>query len=307
MRIGVYAISKNEAKNIARWLEAVREADAVCVTDTGSTDDSRNLFERGGAKVSSFDKPFRFDEARNFALEKAKATGADILVSLDIDEVPEAGWRDRLEWAVMLMNDDVTGWRIRIDNGSYSFVNTRVHRREGWHWEHACHEILCGEGRTGPEVFTVKHYQDSSKRRDYLPLLLLDARERPEDGRAWHYLGREYMYQQRWQEAIDALNKAVEYDAWDEQRAASYRFISRCKWRLRQYGGAKEASYKAAQVYPGREEWVDLAWLLDWLRDPAAKEAAKKAMEVTTPGLYPAEGSAWGPLAESIYKKWAEA
>ena len=38
MKICVYAIAKNEIKFIDRWFNSVKEADYICVLDTGSTD-----------------------------------------------------------------------------------------------------------------------------------------------------------------------------------------------------------------------------------------------------------------------------
>ena len=44
-KICVYAICKNESKFINRWLECVKEADYICVLDTGSTDNSVDLLK----------------------------------------------------------------------------------------------------------------------------------------------------------------------------------------------------------------------------------------------------------------------
>lgn len=38
MKICVYAIAKNEEQFVDRWMDSMREADWVCVLDTGSTD-----------------------------------------------------------------------------------------------------------------------------------------------------------------------------------------------------------------------------------------------------------------------------
>ena len=38
MKICVYAICKNEEKFVNRWVESMKEADAIYVLDTGSTD-----------------------------------------------------------------------------------------------------------------------------------------------------------------------------------------------------------------------------------------------------------------------------
>ncbi|MBR5948222.1 MAG: glycosyltransferase [Clostridia bacterium] len=288
MRVCVYAIACNEGENIEAWLAAVGEADVVYVTDTGSTDNTPALLRAGGAIVSQFTEPFRFDAARNYALEQAKKSGADIYVSLDLDEIPEAGWRSKLEQA-----PDANGWRIEIDNGDSSFKNIRAHRDEGWTWRHACHEVLCGAGPIRDAGFKVVHHQDLSKPRSYLPLLELDAEENPTDGRAWHYLGREYMYLSQWDKAIDALTEALSFDMWQEQRSMSCVYISRCMWRTGDYRGAREYAWRAVREYGSREAWVHLTWLLNWENDPTACIAAENALKINRHGTYPSEAGAW--------------
>ena len=49
-KICVYAIAKNEIKFIDRWFESVKEADYICVLDTGSTDGSFEKFLSLGIK-----------------------------------------------------------------------------------------------------------------------------------------------------------------------------------------------------------------------------------------------------------------
>ena len=299
MRVGVYAISKNESKHVQPWLEACSEADVICVTDTGSTDDTVDLLLAGGAVVSYYTEPFRFDKARNFALQQANKCGVDVWVSLDLDEYPEKGWRRKLEMAAVTA---CQGWRITIDNDSYSFQNIRAHRRDGWEWKHACHEVLYGPGPVGDAGFKVVHHQDTTKPRNYLPLLGLDAKENPEDGRAWHYLGREFMYQECWKEAVWALDKALLYDNWQEQAGMSMVYKSRCLWRLGDRKQAKSLAYKAVRKWGSREAWVHLTWLLDQEGDPTAVIAAENALKIKRKGMYPSEAGAWSPVIEGWLK-----
>ena len=307
MKIGVYSISKNEAKHVRPWLAACGEADAICVADTGSTDGTVDLLLAGGAKVTCYARPFRFDKARIYALEcaKAQAPEVEIWASFDLDEWPEAGWRDKLTAAVVA-DPAARGWRITIDNGSYSFQNIRVHRADGWTWQHACHEVLIGPGPIRDAGVTVVHHQDAGKTRDYLPLLELDAEENPTDARAWHYLGREYMYLSRWQEALDALAKSLPFDTWGEQRSMTRVYMSRCYWRLGKNILAREYAYKAIRECGTREAWVHLTWLLQETGDPSAGIAAEAALKVKRHVTYPSEASAW-QAAEGWLKKLTEA
>ena len=66
MKIVVYAICKNEAQFVDRWMDSMSEADQVVVLDTGSTDDTVARLEARGAVVTvETISPWRFDTARN--------------------------------------------------------------------------------------------------------------------------------------------------------------------------------------------------------------------------------------------------
>lgn len=85
--------------------------------------------------------------------------------------------------------------------------------RKKYKWTHPVHEVLT-HTKNEPEIkkianeITLNHYPDSTKSRSsYLPLLELSVKEDPNDDRNMHYLGREYMYYEKWNESIDTLIK----------------------------------------------------------------------------------------------------
>ena len=99
MKVVVYAICKNEAKFVDRWMDSMSEADQVVVLDTGSSDGTAEKLKSRGALVRvEIITPWRFDTARNHALDLVPED-ADICVSTDLDEVLEPGWREKLEAA----------------------------------------------------------------------------------------------------------------------------------------------------------------------------------------------------------------
>ena len=272
MKVCVYAISKNEEKFVERWYNSVKEADEVYVLDTGSKDKTVKLLRKLGVNVVRKKiKPFRFDVARNMSLELVPAD-TDICVCCDLDEVFESGWRDELEknW-----NEDINrvsynyNWKLDKNNKPMvSFYLDKIHSRDNYKWTHPVHEVLTYTGKIEEkkiliDTITLNHYPDNNKSRDsYLPLLELSVKEDPNDDRNMHYLGREYMYYDMWNEAIDTLIKhlALPTSTWNDERCASMRFISRC------YG------------YMGRFEeakmWVDKAILeAPYLRDPYLEKA----------------------------------
>ena len=96
-KVCVYGICKNEEKFVKRWYESMKEADAIFVLDTGSTDNTVKLLKEFGVNVrTSKIEPWRFDVARNKSLDLIP-DDYDICVCTDLDEVFEKGWRKYLE------------------------------------------------------------------------------------------------------------------------------------------------------------------------------------------------------------------
>ncbi len=282
MKIIVYAIAKNESKFVERWYQSMKEADAIYVLDTGSTDDTKEKLKELGVMV--FEKvydSFRFDDARNEILNLLP-DDADLCISMDLDEVFESGWRKVLE-------DNYHGetrvsytynWHID-ENGvpDVTFYLDKIHTRHDYKWTHPVHEVLeninNNETRVTISNLVVNHYPDKEKSRgSYLPLLELSVKEDPEDDRNMHYLGREYMYYKRYQEAIDTLIKhlSLKKATWRDERACSMRFIGRCYKYLKRFDEAimwyeksiKEAPYlrdaymELAFLYYEREEYTEV-------------------------------------------------
>ncbi len=99
MKIAVYTISKNEAKQVQPYMDSCRDADLVMIADTGSTDGTPDLLRQAGAVVHDIAvKPWRFDLARSTSLCLLPAD-VDVCVKLDLDERLQPGWRGELERA----------------------------------------------------------------------------------------------------------------------------------------------------------------------------------------------------------------
>ena len=84
MRISACVITKNEEKNLPKWLDSMHQAaDEIIVVDTGSADGTVAIAESAGAKVFCFPWIDDFSAAKNFAI--GKATG-DWILFLDADQ-----------------------------------------------------------------------------------------------------------------------------------------------------------------------------------------------------------------------------
>jgi glycosyltransferase involved in cell wall biosynthesis len=271
-KICVYAICKNEEQFVDRWMDHVKEADLVIVTDTGSSDNTIEKLKQRGAVVDSFiTDTFRFDYSRNYCLDLIPKD-IDICVSLDLDDVIELGWREKLESAwghnttrgLYLYN-----WSFNDDGTpSVQYTHQRIHARKKFHWIYPTHEVLeyLGiekERQQFVKGLVVNHFPDRKKDRSFnLSLLELAVEEYPNNSRNLHYLGREYMYFEKWDKCIETLLKYLDpqISFWDEERSASMRFIAKSYGELGNKVEQKKWLYKAMAETPFlREPYMELA------------------------------------------------
>ncbi len=295
MKICVYAISKNEEKHVKRWVNSMKEADEIYVLDTGSTDNTVSLLQELGVHVTQkIISPWRFDVARNLSLDLLPHD-TDICVCTDLDEVFTPGWRKTLEssWtkeATIASYNYI--WSFDENNNpAVNFNIEKIHTRNNYIWHHPVHEVLKLIGPSEhkiliPEI-TISHYPDKEKSRaSYLPLLELSVQEEPEDDRNTHYLGREYMYYSRWDEAISTLKKHLKLKTatWKDERAASLRFIARCYKNLSNYDNALEYYTLAIKEAPYlRDAYVEKALLeFDLKHYLETENLCLKALQITT-------------------------
>lgn len=259
MKTCVYAIAKNESKFIDRWYNSVKEADYICVLDTGSTDDTFSKLKNLNIITKQiFYKNFRFDLARNDSMELIPED-ADICVCVDMDEVLVSGWSQILKenW-----NSHTTQARYRYtwnfnSDGSEGivFMSEKIHKNKLFKWKHPVHEILTPTYNFQNNIINlpniqVNHLADNQKSRsNYLPLLELSVKEDPNDDRNMHYLGREYMFYKQYNKAIKTLKKhlSLKTSQWDLERCASLRYIANC--------------YKHKQIKSKQEKYLHLALL----------------------------------------------
>lgn len=291
-KICIYAICKNEEKNIKEWFNSVKDADSIYVLDTGSTDNSVKILKELGVNVKVKNiKPWRFDVARNESLNLIPKN-YQICVCTDLDEVFESGWKEKL---INSWDDDIT--RVRYTyNWSFNkygevgtmYLHNKIHSRNNYKWVHPVHEVLVPINEEKEIVckdIVLNHYPDRSKSRsNYLSLLELSVKEDPEDDRNMHYLGREYMYYGRWDDAITILKKHLKLKnaTWKDERCASMRFIARCYKEENDIINAKEWYEKAVEEAPYlRESYVEIGYLYyeekDYLK---AYYYLKKGLEI---------------------------
>jgi tetratricopeptide (TPR) repeat protein len=225
-KVCVYAISKNEEKFVDKWYESMKEADYVCVLDTGSTDNTANRLKELGAIVETkIIDPWRFDIARNESL-KLVPDDSTVLICTDLDEWLEPGWAEPLreKW--------IPGYHLRgyykyswshLENGESGriFKYDKIHSNHEWRWIYPVHEaldLITNDKEHATEYdrertidlwddIHLHHYPDKNKSRgQYLSLLEQRKEEYPEDWRGLIYLAHEYFYQKQYNNSIELLN-----------------------------------------------------------------------------------------------------
>nr|WP_312578769.1 glycosyltransferase [Sedimentibacter sp.] len=307
-KICVYGICKNEEQFVDRWMDAVSEADMVIVTDTGSTDNTvEKLRKRGAIVYTDIIKPWRFDVARNTAMDHIPED-IDICVSNDLDEVFESGWREKLEAEWMPFHTRARymfTWSYNSDGSpNKQYPMEKIHCRNGYRWVHPVHEILEYNDKNKERCVVIKgltlnHYPDTTKpRSQYLPLLKISAEENPNDDRVMFWLGREYMYYNMYDESISTLNRYLKMRTaiWNEERSAAMRFISKCYTKKGNSQLAKEWLFKAISECPKtREPYLYMARYgygeKDW---PLVYMMVNEALKITEKtGSYLLETSSW--------------
>ena len=114
-------------------------------------------------------------------------------------------------------------------------LQEKIHAPGVFRWAHPVHEVLqrtdgrqAWDVRSDPGIVLEHHPDPKKSRAEYLPLLELSVREDPEDDRNAHYLGREYMFRGRWEDAIWQLKRHLDmpWATWKPERCASMRFLS---------------------------------------------------------------------------------
>ena len=84
MKISACVITKNEEKNIVKWLDCMKEiADEIIVVDTGSKDNTVETAKKYDAKVYEIKWENDFSAAKNYAIDRASG---DWIIFLDADE-----------------------------------------------------------------------------------------------------------------------------------------------------------------------------------------------------------------------------
>jgi glycosyltransferase involved in cell wall biosynthesis len=151
--LSVVLITRNEAHRIERTLRAVSFADSILVVDGGSTDGTRDVAERLGAKVILETEWKGYGHQKNFAISRAEG---DWILVLDADEVVDEVLASEIR-RVTASRGEVSGYsmlrvnffgeeRIRFGHSRPSYVDRLFQKGRGRVSDHRVHERVLIEG-----------------------------------------------------------------------------------------------------------------------------------------------------------------
>jgi tetratricopeptide (TPR) repeat protein len=261
-------IVKNEEAHLPGCLESVADlVDEIVVVDTGSTDGTRAIAERFGARVVDFPWTEDFSAARNESLRHA--TGQWIFW-LDADDRLDEAARDRLRALFAGLGDRNEAWLMRVlsvqDAGTGSAVLVDQVRLFPDHpeirWQYPIHEqILPAIQRLGGEVrasdVEIRHegYRDPEQFRAKLQRnlhILETARSRqPDDPVLLFQLAVAYQGAGQVEESVPLLRQSLEsgklVQSWATRAQGlltrAYRLLGQQReaWTACQQGRAQDA------------------------------------------------------------------
>lgn len=309
MKIAIYTIALNEARNVPTFMDSHRDADLVVIGDTGSTDNTKDLIKQSGGHVVNLRVlPWRFDVPRN-ALMTLLPEDIDLCLAIDLDERLQPGWRDLIENAWKVGEHNRLKFRY-VHNytagGAEGAVGLKdfAHARPHYIWKHVVHEKLyyIGPGEEKvcqlPEL-TVEHHQLKKDSREmYMPLLLQECEHGAPTNQHVFWLAREFVYQQDWTKAVDWFERFLQRtDIWYVEKAHAYKFLGKCYHELKREQAARSAYLQAVTIAPKeREVWLELAYFHAAINEiDLAYYACCQGLRITTrPEHYLTTNYAWG-------------
>ena len=253
-RLSVAMIVKDEESCLGMCLESVRDADEIVVVDTGSTDRTKEI--AAGYTDRIHDWPWRddFAAARNQALRHA--TG-DWVLSIDADEVLEAGGMDRLRRRVASETHRTLSLEVVAAGTGASHWFPRAFRREpGIFWRGAIHETLSVvEDNRGDVRITygssAAHAKDPDRS---LRILRREVARDPSATREVFYLAREYWYRGDFASAAHWYGDYLTRATWHPEMADAHLMLARCHWALSRGAEARGHCLQAIGLNPDFRE-----------------------------------------------------
>lgn len=273
-------IVKNEQNFLEGCLESVRDCvDEIVIVDTGSTDDTKRIASRFGARVLDFQWIGDFSAARNYSLQHCSG---DWILYLDADERLKENQASRIRRAISA--NDVGAYTVVIENphslqqGNFKQENSypRLFRRlPGIQFEGKVHEqvwpsLMRQKVTVRQSELVIRHlgyYRGyevvKQKAERNLSLLRAQLAENPDDAYAQFQIGNSLVVLQRYEEARPELERAIANGKLhSSNRASCYNLLAEVEVRSNNLKAAIECCRQSLEIAPRQ---VMAHWFLSLL------------------------------------------
>lgn len=264
-KVCIFLIVRNEGHIIERCLDSTLPvADAVCITDTGSTDDTVEKIESWlvrnnvPGKVCSSEfisfshaRTASFNNVVTFLQDREEDLNHWYGFSIDADHTVKTTFKDKNE----LFFHRAAGYAIRMTDGNTEYPLERIFSlRYKWHCVRRAHEvwevipgpndnIKQGDAIINPIIrafpingIYVWDVNDGGNHADKYEreykLLMQDLEEMPNDARTNFYLGRTCYFTGKYKESIKFHKTVVANTHWSEEKYYSLYEIGMCYHKL---------------------------------------------------------------------------
>jgi glycosyltransferase involved in cell wall biosynthesis len=256
---------RNESKIIERCLNSVEGVvDAVCVTDTGSTDSTCELVNKyldthNGSLHTCEWKNFGYNRTISFlnAKDQLRRIGCDLTdtygLLLDADMVLVPG-------VLKQMKLTEPAYKIVQKAGTLEYPNTRLIRMDR---DVTCRGVTHEYWEIESTLLEGVHINDlndggckSDKFERDTDLLEQGLMDEPDNARYMFYLGQTYHGLKRYEESIDMYQRRIEAGGWYEEIWYSYYIIAQCYKELNKPIEFESWVLKAFEYRPLRAEAI---------------------------------------------------
>jgi glycosyltransferase involved in cell wall biosynthesis len=274
IRVIVLYMIKNESRIITRSIQsALKIADAICVSDTGSTDNTvqilKDFYPTLPIPAKTYDHPWTnfgtnrtksFNDAKQFCyeLDWHPARTYVLVIDADMELVVEPSFNKQTDLGQQ------QGYSIIQKAGTLHYANARFLRLDHmWTCKGATHEYW--DGPMGPTISDSKIWindrNDGGCKADKFTrdrdLLIQELKEQPQNVRTHFYLAQTYKCLGQKQESIDMYIKRIELGGWYEEVWYSYYMIGQLYLEMDKpyeaelwvQKGQKHSNYRAEALY----------------------------------------------------------
>jgi glycosyltransferase involved in cell wall biosynthesis len=278
-KISAVVMTYNEEKNIKSLMRNLKDCDEVIIADDGSTDRTRELAEKMGAKVYVRDKHVDVattDDARAFRdrfgwlpkfrdmpnINNGSACRNDAVQHASNEWVYMPDADERVTWnfkalqKLMQECDQIQCMMLNTyDNKkAFSFPITKLFKKDSGVWKCRIHDVLLPAGKVIKAPGNIMQIEHLKKNHEYVSPHILPVLEYSvlKDGiqRDIFYLGREYYRHKQYNKAIAIFDEYLKNPEFYQETVECFYYKAVCLFESGKRDDARDTCMRAYALNP---------------------------------------------------------